>query len=362
MSDPARLAVSAALLLAPLTIAAPPAAAVPPIVGNITCQAGDADCNVCAPDVEGQFRAAFGDPGLDWSEKPWRFDWDRRYPPYDIQPTDDFASGVAHHIQGFIRTNSSQFPFAGTHDDDEGEAGVVFFVAQDRTGRKDLAALHRTTSRHPSGMQAIGKYVLVADGARLRIYDMNRVTLEQSAAMTRNMPRGFAAGGGLGVVKLSDASHLVLAYAPGGTDAGTRKMRFYNVRGGLVSGAVTLLDEDVYEQPAEWRGDWQYAENISAITECGTGRIYVISTEGDSSFGGEGYWLLSRVSLDDGGQIQFQPRSAKVMDQDSDSCWLRGSGTVHVAGGVMRFYCHQRKNIHWWYESDDRFMFEVGEP
>ena len=189
MSDPARLAVSAALLFAPLTIAAAPAAAVPAIVGNTTCQAGDADCNVCAPDVEGQFRGAFGDPGLDWSEKPWRFSWDRRYPPYDIQPTDDFASGVAHHIQGFIRTN-----------------------------------------------------------------------------------------------------------------------------------------------------------------------------EGDSSFGGEGYWLLSRVSLDDGGQIQYQPRSAKVMDQDSDSCWLRGSGTVHVSGGVMRFYCHQRKNIHWWYESDDRFMFEVGEP
>jgi hypothetical protein len=85
-----------------------------------------------------------------------------------------------------------------------------------------------------------------------------------------------------------------------------------------------------------------YSENLSVVTECGTGRLYTIHTTGQYLLTGDGYWRLSRVESDEDGP-RLKLVSIAKQSQDSGDCHHRSSATVHVnKSGELEFLCTER--------------------
>jgi len=111
--------------------------------GDTSCKYGDIDCNRCAPDVPAQFRLAFEKehrPWIKWNKGSWKFRGDAKYLPDNLKPEDafkPFEDGLASkHIQGLVRTNSSRFPYAGSHSHED--KGSIFFVGAGEDGDRTL--------------------------------------------------------------------------------------------------------------------------------------------------------------------------------------------------------------------------------
>ncbi len=128
--------------------------------GNDACPVGARDCNVCADTIPEQFADALHDAQATWKEKPWDFNWEKTYEPSGLTPSDVFDDATTiqkKHIQGFVRTNSSAFPFAASHSDND--VGGILFIHQRDDGVKKLASIHAAQGGHPSGMHTIGQFV-----------------------------------------------------------------------------------------------------------------------------------------------------------------------------------------------------------
>jgi hypothetical protein len=79
------------------------------------------------------------------------------------------------------------------------------------------------------------------------------------------------------------------------------------------------------------------------ITECGTGKIYVVHSSGDNTpgFEGLGWFRLTRLSWGPGG-IEESTMIEHTFTQTLD-CWTRGGASVHIGpSGNIDFYCHSR--------------------
>jgi hypothetical protein len=326
--------------------------------GQTKCRPTDADCNVCASNVSQQFRRAARGK-LRMRLKPWRFNWIQKYKPDNATPQDilydngrstDWAGIPNYHIQGFVHTNSGRFPYAASHSDDR--HGAIFILQQNPDGKKYLSTIHMTHHRHPSGLHAFGKYVVFGDGQYLRFIDLNRhynpqtlqYRLPTNGTATPKM-RNF--GGGLGMVKLSNGDYLVLSSIPGSQDARPRYNRFYTLTGNLAQPSrtkVRFIGESRYNNPGNWSGKYRFSENLSLITECGTGDIYAIHTTGDQNgvnavFGG-GYWRLTKV-IWQGNNPALQPVQAFRMKQNLNNCHMRSAASVRVnPHHQMEFACH----------------------
>ena len=138
------------------------------IKGGERCKRGNAGCNVSASKVHSQFNEA-ASRKIKWSTKPSRFSLPNHYAPYGLRSLDLFDGSPAYvlgipdtHIQGFVRTNSSRFPYAGTHG--HKKRGGIFKIKQDRDCKKYLSSLHQSRNKHPSGAQILGRYLLYGDG------------------------------------------------------------------------------------------------------------------------------------------------------------------------------------------------------
>ena len=349
------------------------AVAVPAVVlrGDTTCKFGDVDCNRCANDVPGQFRRAFekGQPGF--SGGSWTFYGEQKYPPDNLQPENAFKpfdTGIASkHIQGLVRTNDSTYPFAGSHSHES--VGSIFFIGKDKNGNYVLSSLHRSNVPHPSGVAVLGDGLYVAEGEKLRSFGVfsSGDNQETAYSIPKTDPRQKGlqgAGGGLGLAKLEDGGYLLIVSAPGdGFRLGTtveglrqnqepRYTRFYRIVGNDPGHPEKRSDGSLnITFLGEWKHDGNvkypdtplaYSENLSVVTECGTGHIYTIHTTGQYLLDGDGYWRLSRVENGNEG-----PRLRHVamirQDQDNKDCHHRSSATVHVSkNGSLEFLCTER--------------------
>jgi hypothetical protein len=122
--------------------------------------------------------------------------------------------------------------------------------------------------------------------------------------------RGLGSGGGgLGLARLHDGTTLLIVSAPGGgfrphtrdvasdDNARARYPRLYRFVPGVFAtdAKSSLLGEwphpGVSSKPD---GPGPYSENLSVVTECGSGNIYTIHTTGEYGLKGNGYWRLSR--------------------------------------------------------------------
>lgn len=363
--------------------------------GDTTCAYGDADCNKCATDVPTQFRLAFETghrPWIGWDSRSWSFRGDQRYPPDDLKPELVFspygeggqAGIVSKHIQTFVRTNSSRIPYAGSHS--HKNTGSIFFVERDGTANT-LHSIYKSAHDHPSGVAVLGDAVFVAEGDDLRRFRVSaagkgrnndRFTVPKSDVNRSIDPgddgRGLqGGGGGVGLVKLADGSTLLMVTAPGGgfRDGITKAAREDNERPRFTR-VYRVLPNALAENPqivllGEWRhqgvtgrpdSSRAYSENLSAITECGSGRIYTIHTTGDYALKGDGYWRLSRL---DGppDTPRFTHIQTARQSQNNESCHHRSSATVSVnQKGELEFLCSERAVIKW--HPTGRFDFREG--
>lgn len=313
---------------------------------NIRCPIGSSDCNSCAVDVIKQFQAAAARK-IGWRTKPWRFNWPQKYPPRGLTPYAIFDGEPAYalgipdtHIQGFVRTNSNKYPYAGTHS--HKKRGGIFVIKQEKNGKKYLSSLHQSRVRHPSGVQIIGRYLVYGEANSLVFKNINSPQQQQDIRLPI---KNANFGGGLGVVKLSNNLHLVITTGPGGQDRRPRYNQFYSLtfkKGRPVT--LKFLGKSRSTLPRQWPRAFSFSENLSIITECGTGDIYTVKTSGDakgvSAISGNGYWRLSKLKRVKN-QFKLNPVSAFVTRQNMHSCNVKASGTVHVnSNHKLEFYCH----------------------
>ncbi len=316
--------------------------------GDTRCQRGVADCNVCANNVQQQFsRARAGQ--LKWGKQSWDFTWAKKYPPYGTRPLDVFDGKPAYplgipnkHIQGFARTNSTRFPFVGTHS--HKRKGGVFVVAQNGS-RKSLSSLQKSKGGHPSGLQVIGNYLVYGDGGKLIFKNINSPNQTHTAEIKITPKARFGYGGGLGLLKLSKDNLLVLTSGPGSQDNRPRYNYFYHLKTrNNIPQNLTLINKSRSVMPAQWPKILGFSENLSLITECGTGDIYSVHTTGDSkglgTLTGNGYWRLSKLVRQQG-QLSLSPINAFTTRQNMPNCNLSSAATVYVnKQHSLEFYCH----------------------
>ena len=339
--------------------------AVPAVVlrGDTTCKFGDVDCNRCAADVPKQFKAGF-EKGFNGGS--WNFDGDRKYQPDGYQPEDAFKPFnnliTSKHIQGLVRTNDPNYPYAGSHSHEK--QGSIFFVGVDKKGHHSLSYLHRSNVDHPSGVHVLGDGLYVAEGDNIRSFGISAAVDNQNYvyAIPKNDPRKKGlqgAGGGLGLAKLRDGGYLLVVTAPGDgfrtvkakENLEPRYTRFYRIVGNHAGVPEKMKDGKLNIQLlGEWEHDvtkypdtpMAYSENLSVVTECGTGHLYTIHTTGDYAFHGDGYWRLSRVENGPEGP-RLKHISMKKQSQDNGDCHHRSSATAHVnKNGQLEFLCTER--------------------
>ena len=345
-----------------------------PVTGDLSCRRGVSDCNPCTANVRGQF-AKMRRGQSDWKGKPWRFSWGTGYRPESIRPYEafdedtDLANAVGlstAHPQAFVRTNGGPAWYAGTHSQKEpGRPGTVFIIEQGPRGRKRLVALHRTKTQHPNGLHVLGQYLLFAERPasrnpdELRLIDLRRRTTRQD--ITHLIPQATGEsheakqfGGGLGTAKLSDGSYLLISTVPG--DRSTHKdgsrihrfHQFYNMKGDLSDPSdltMRFLGEQRFAPTAAVPQKYEFSENLSVVTECGTGDIYAMHSSGDGGgldgLEGRGYWRLSKLVRRDGAP-QLDPVDVFEVSQSAQHCHMRSAASVGVApNGKLEFLCHQ---------------------
>lgn len=355
--------------------------------GDTTCEYGDPDCNRCATDVAKQFRLAFETghrPWIGWEGRSWKFNGDTGYPPDNLKPEDAFFpyedAIVAKHVQGFVRTNSSLFPYAGSHSHKKN--GSIFFIAKN-DGKLVLRALYKSPVDHPSGVAVLGDGLFVAEGDVLRWIGIDAAGDPQKHSFTiprsdksengkgKGLERG---GGGIGLAKLRDGSTLLIASAPGGgfRKGTTKDQRSQNL--GARHSRFFRLVPDGFRPDADgvqFLGTWRhqglsarpdkplaYSENLSVVTECGSGRIYTIHTTGDWALKGDGYWHLSRVEEGAHGPDLVHVAITRQA-QHNEKCHHRSAATVHVdREGRLEFLCTERAVIKW--HPTGEFNFREG--
>ncbi len=334
-------------------------------IADITCKKGDADCNVCAHDVQKQFHdAVLGK--LKWSKNSWSFDWNQPYNPDSATPKSIFGSPVEgfltvyaakKHVQGFVRTNSNDYPYAGSQSNTS--IGGIFVIKKTASGLA-LSSLHKTSGGHPSGVHILGKYLVYGESGNLVFKDLKSINQVDDILLPVD---GNIFGGGLGFTKLENGKYLMIGNAPGGKD-GPKKNYFYELtfQNSSPSGLEELSVESV-EIPSNWNPKYRLSENNSVISECGSGDIYVVNVSGDTDekliFGGRGYWRLSKLQSKKG-KLSLKAINHYNRSQNKTSCNSRATGTVSVnAKHKLEFYCHEHgKNING--ADGSKYRFQKG--
>jgi len=313
--------------------------------GDTNCRAGEPDCNICAINVKQQFNQAAAGK-IRWKMQRWDFNWNNRYPPQGTRPLDVFDGDPVYalripnkHVQGFVRTNSRAYPYAGSHS--HKSKGSVFVIGSSRHGN-NLSLLKKTNSRHPSAVHTFGQYLVYGDNNKLVF--LNLSALKKQANLSLKIPKsGY--GGGLGLTRLSNNNGLLITTTPGGQKSGARYHRFYHLKTNKGKPlALRFINQATSSVPNYWPRAYQYSENLSVITECGTGDIYTIHTSGNekgaSMIRGNGYWRLSQVKSHKG-KLHLQPIGGFSSKQNMVSCSMRAAATVFAnQNNYLEFYCH----------------------
>ncbi len=344
---------------------------------------GSNDCNTCANNVRKQFNDLFSDKAV-VSNGFWKLYQDRKYPPSNSTPKDEFSPeiirGLSKHIQGFTKIGSTSY--AGTYSDNG--KGSIFFIDYDVVNKRlQLETLHHAWDDHPSGMSLLGKYVIFADPKDndfdhkdLRVINAfaSRVTSKTSLLINNwqigNKTHSFSAGGGLGMVKLASGGYLLIATHPGGPTIDTdidfefdtfspenpaKKTDFFYVEGKLnADNTLKEFGQDInnnnnldmtVQHLGRWTQDsfgdnakqakYQYSENLSVVAECGSGDIYVIHTSNTKPWAirqekHAGFWRLSQVVWNSNTGPELDILAVFEEKQDWKRCFHRAAATAWV--------------------------------
>jgi len=320
------------------------------------CKPHDENCNMCAVDVESQFKKAFIKHGGYKSQiHNWSFDWNKTVPPssqpvtyfFDapIKPGNKKPDAFAYHIQGFVRTNDSKIKYAGSHSNAPHTFGSLFFISQ-TDGKNSLESIHKTGNRHPGGLAVLGQYIFAGEGKNIRAYNIKQY--DQSADKLYKLPKNKknpykhnTTGGGIGTVKLDNGKILLVVSTPGGTKPNIRRNKFFLLQGTpLKNLKAKFINEQEYSGPDKY----MYSENLTLIPECHTGRIYAIHSGSNHALGKKAYWRLSVLTEKNKNPVLITIAVQEVF-QNLNNCHLRSAGTVYVnKKSQLEFYCHEYIN------------------
>jgi len=315
---------------------------VPNVVGDTTCQYGDFDCNPCVADVRGEF-SRFKNSGRD--DRTYFFRNDDRFPPYGIRGstvTTDLLSTADGHVQSFIRLpidgGGTDWWYASTHSESSGP-GYLSFMSHDMCGRTGGTryVYPLNLSNHPGGMQSVGSLLVVAHEDDSRgYYEVLETSLPSGVHRTGTVELPSKQAANVAAARLKEGGFVFVS----SRDSLQKHYDFYyateleNLAGFRGVGDGTASER---------------AENLSMITECGTGSLYVIGAtaewQGPQNGGGPFYfdnlWSLYQL-VKDGEKIRMQFVTDVEKDR-SNSCNARASGTFFVDNEHhLHAYCHEK--------------------
>jgi len=311
---------------------------------DTSCGRDSEDCNPCVSDVPAQVASMFSDRVLSVAHD-YSFRWSEALPPADVRPDDALVGGfTGYHVQGFARTNSDRVPFVASHSFHP--HGSLYVVARDGAQLR-VQAIQPLVVPHPSGVSVIGRYAMVADGEVVHLFDVERAHAVQSIRLVPHGLRTRRAGGGLGMAKLVNGHHLMIVSTPGSRNPGPRHVLFFELRKPLASRSqgMRALGSFPYAQPAGWEPDYAFSENLSVITECGSGSIYTLHASGDDRLRGHGYFRLSRVQAGSAGP-ELVPLARYRMPQRQRNCHPRSAASWFArADHKLELYCSERAAV-----------------
>jgi hypothetical protein len=295
------------------------------------------DENACADDVLAQVGELFSRRARR-DGAAWAFHWTKPLPSAGLRPKYALLNmGVTTgHIQGFTRTYSEKLPFFATHS----RKGVMLEIGPSRRYGAALLALEPLKSWHPGGVHVIGRYVATIDENELVLFD----TAARGRELARYpLPvRVRRAGGGMGIARLADGTHLVLAAFPGSYKPGPRYIAFLRIHGPLLSASrIEHVGTQQIALPRRWQ-PYVYSENLSLVTECRTNALYALQTTGSDRLYGTGYVRVSQVELrPDGPHLEAVAIGSR--NQRQDLCHFRSAATFFVTPKHhIELYCHER--------------------
>ncbi len=312
--------------------------------GNINCRVGDLDCNLCTPNVRSTFATFKNAGGRDYD---YGFDLTRSYAPGGFTPPEFLTitpTKGGGHLQTLARiplegTGTTRTWFAATYGKGELGSSVVYLVSMPTntagtlSGDGRLEYVFRAPGDHPGGSQAVGTTLVVShdelsNGGYFEAYDFTSLGSSPTAAV--RMPTlGNKRMAAVAATKLAGGGLLVLGKQAGDDEKSYDLYYAHTVRNGVPG----------WQYIGKGAGSEQI-ENVSLVTECGTGDLYAVTATGTDALI-DNKWKLYRLSLAaTGPALTLIDNVSKQAGKDCDA---RASGTAFVSrGGALHFYCSQK--------------------
>jgi hypothetical protein len=261
------------------------------LIGNKGCAWGSPDCNVCARDVVNTFNSLdrHGDIlafNLGNTPDPTWDDWDDWH----------------HHWQGVQRIMAGDGQYFIVSQDSANPLQSIFSIVQMGTRntdglrfRSNLLLWHydfdetipaaidyaraykgiSTENTHPGGIQAMGDYLAVGTGDEVRIYNIHSPLA--SYGVGQIISRGDKSGSTTALAQLWDGTFLLVV-----SDSDAKSLDFYKSTGTTMEN----WNKSFYEWvPSKLIWDrnkffygWDTFQSINLVTDCGTGKLYLIGT------------------------------------------------------------------------------------
>lgn len=210
---------------------------------------------------------------------------------------------------------------------------------------------------HPGGIQSFGRYVAVAaeapSGQTSFIDFFNFQTPGSSSAFLQRFVLSGNQGepvaparaiSGVALTQLSDSRYLLFVL---GKDTDKNGWLYVSNTTALSAGTAWSFVDYVSAADGSFSGTFREYQNVSFITECGTGDIYLVATNNKDFTGpldsGQDYADLFKVTWDPAGTaVRLTLMSARNMHEGSGGyCTFRAAANLHVdKDGKLILYCH----------------------
>jgi hypothetical protein len=340
--------------------------------GDLTCGAGEADCNTCAENVAAQFG------GSGWSRGNAEWHFQKFQSSHGVTVDRAYHNDARHHVQGFVRLNGPGVRYAMVHSGGRTRRGILIaplsLVVQRPDGESWLSELLPLSAEHghTSGLFTLGRHVgMFTRDNRLALLDVAAglnapvVEVELLKAPADFKRLGLSTrSGGVAMVRVAEGGYLLVANE-GGDGPSSGHSHFFHVLGDLptlAGGAeqhpIHVVPLGEYQYPVSPPGptDYHHSENLTLITECGTGELYTVHV-GSSAPSyrrrpkpklnlvrnpPRTFWRVSRVVISQQSP-RLEPLGVYTRPSTLERCYGRAAGSAFVLPDHrIEVSCHQR--------------------
>ena len=328
-----------------------------PIVADTTCPWGSPTCNRCVWSVVASFNA------INAQGNHMGYRMGAGHPDVDL-----FYIDGKRHWQGIARLsgdNSRFFSVTSNQDDDAWMAIVEIgsrasvggaklgptkaFAGDTPPSTDRIVKAHKVSvaSDHPGGIQMLGNlaFVPLSRESATRVVDLsNPLAPVESERITG------VQGGHFNAVAMLNSGHALLANGTcsGGSecaDQGGLRFHFMVTPGkgtrfgssAAANGVTVTVNRNTIVHENGTTGGWHEIQNANFITECGTGKLFLLATTEDED-PHESWAYLFEATLDWNNVASIKSASLKMVGKRRLFCTTGGSDSLgcdlHAAGGT----------------------------